>query len=147
MGLNDFQDFDHQLKTAAGTEGFVIICWILAQTRICCSFQIAGAPWRWWLQRSLLRSPPPMVDLWQRPKKMCLHLNWMLEMSFRMCAAWKERLGCKGEDKQTDFGQVSPWKCFPAGCTEPRPTAHSEHWMIPVSTEWSLWALNDLSEH
>jgi len=43
MGLHEFQDFHHQLKTAAGMEEFVIICQILAQTRICCFFQTAGA--------------------------------------------------------------------------------------------------------
>lgn len=57
----------------------------------------------------------------------------MLEMSFRMWAVWKERLSCEEEDSQTDIGQVSPWKRFPAGCTEPKSTPHSEHSMLSLA--------------
>lgn len=47
--------------------------------------------WRWWLQRSPLRSPPPMADLWQQPKKNCV---------FTGAECWQCPLGCVRRERK-----------------------------------------------
>ena len=56
----------------------------------------------------------------------------MWKMSFRIRATLKERLGRKGEDSQTDTGQLRPGKHFPAGCTETKFAFHSVYIIISL---------------
>lgn len=57
----------------------------------------------------------------------------MFKTSFRIHATLKERLGRKGEDQQTDTGQLHPCRHFPTGPTETKFALHSVYIMISLA--------------